>query len=71
MPYIIIIFIIHDIRYIEYNQRDAINALKQFLIGQFVKFFFLIVNQPSMLQSICSETLTTAIYNTIMTCYPQ
>ena len=26
----------------EYDQRNATNALKQFLIGQFVKFFFLI-----------------------------
>ena len=26
----------------EYNQRDAINALKCFLIGLFVKFFLLI-----------------------------
>jgi len=26
----------------EYGQRDAANALKRFLTGQFVKFFFLI-----------------------------
>ena len=24
-----------------YDQRDAVNVLKRFLIGQFVKFFFL------------------------------
>jgi len=29
-----------------YGQRDVTNALKQFLIGQFVKFFFLI-GQPN------------------------
>jgi len=28
--------------FIEYGQRDAANALKRFLIGQFVKFFRLI-----------------------------
>jgi len=27
---------------LEYGQRDAANALKRFLIGQFVKFFLLI-----------------------------
>jgi len=31
---------------LRYGQRDAINTLKQFLIGQFVKFFFLI-GQPN------------------------
>ena len=33
---------------IGYDQRDATNALKHFLIGQFMKFFFLIFfNQPN------------------------
>jgi len=31
---------------IEYDQRNATNALKHFLIGQFMKFFFLI-GQPN------------------------
>jgi len=34
-------------QYYGYNQHDATNALKQFLIDQFIKFFFLI-DQPNV-----------------------
>jgi len=45
-----------------YDQRDAINTLKHSLIGQFVKFFWLI-NQ--MLQSTYSESLTALCFTRV------
>jgi len=39
--------------YVGYGQRDVTNALKHFLIGQFVKFFLLI--GQSNVTKLCSE----------------
>ena len=48
------------------NQCDVTNALKCFLIDQFVKFF-LLIGLSKMLESIYSETLTTVLFYDFIT----